>query len=148
MPRMAHARRADAMQCVADTRPQRKWISHMVLEKDGITDPEGIKVRAVPGIKGVAYLDPGRITSELSWVFGPLIVNLKQLGYNDTNLQAASVCSQPLALLIFRSRSRSREACTHDRGTRLTRCHGCSMIGGCLLTCWRSEMATSRTCCA
>jgi len=92
MPRMAHARRADAMQCVADTRPQRKWISHMVLEKDGITDPEGIKVRAVPGIKGVAYLDPGRITSELSWVFGPLIVNLKQLGYNDTNLQAASVC--------------------------------------------------------
>ena len=76
MPRMAHARRADAMQCVADTRPQRKWISHMVLEKDGITDPEGIKVRAVPGIKGVAYLDPGRITSELRESRGALLFAL------------------------------------------------------------------------
>lgn len=48
----------------------------MVLQKDGITDPVGIKLRPIETIQGIMYLDPGAITSALSYVFGPLIETL------------------------------------------------------------------------
>ena len=68
----------------------------MCLADDGVSDPEGfyftklmfnerdnnfgkicckkigIKLRAVKGLKGCKYLDPGAITDALSYVMGPL----------------------------------------------------------------------------
>ncbi len=49
----------------------------MVMQDDGVSDPEGIKLRAVKGIKGCAYLDPGAITNALSYVMGPLAETLE-----------------------------------------------------------------------
>ena len=56
-----------------DQDKKRRWIGHMVLQADGITDPPGIKLRPLEGIRGVMYLDPGAITNSLSYVFGPLV---------------------------------------------------------------------------
>eukprot|EP01094_Clydonella_sp_ATCC50884_P018051 TRINITY_DN3267_c0_g1_i1.p1 TRINITY_DN3267_c0_g1~~TRINITY_DN3267_c0_g1_i1.p1 ORF type:complete len:1413 (+),score=388.34 TRINITY_DN3267_c0_g1_i1:156-4394(+) len=68
---------------------KRKWVNHIMLDpKDGISDPEGIKVRPVDGLDGVMYLDPGALTSALSYVFGPLVETLRTLGYTDKNVRA------------------------------------------------------------
>lgn len=48
----------------------------MVLQKDGMTDPVGIKLRPIETIHGIMYLDPGAITNALSYVFGPLVETL------------------------------------------------------------------------
>ena len=56
---------------------QRKWIMHMVLKKDGFSDPDGIKLRAVKGIKGCAYLEVNQLMNSLSYVMGPLADTLK-----------------------------------------------------------------------
>lgn len=48
----------------------------MVLQKDGVTDPPGIKLRPIETIHGIMYLDPGAITNALSYVFGPLVETL------------------------------------------------------------------------
>ena len=55
---------------------KRKWIAHMVLRPDGVTDPPGIKLRPIETIQGIMYLDPGAITNALSYVFGPLVETL------------------------------------------------------------------------
>ena len=60
----------------ADDVEKRRWISHMVLGVDGVTDPPGIKLRAIETIHGIMYLDPGAITNALSYVFGPLVETL------------------------------------------------------------------------
>ena len=49
----------------------------MVLNNDGVSDPEGIKLRPVKGLKGCTYLDPGAITNALSYVMGPLSETLE-----------------------------------------------------------------------
>lgn len=68
---------------------KRKWVNHIMLDpKDGISDPEGLKVRPVDGLDGVMYLDPGALTSALSYVFGPLVETLRTLGYTDKNVRA------------------------------------------------------------
>ncbi|KAL6052470.1 DDHD domain-containing protein [Balamuthia mandrillaris] len=67
----------------------RKWIKHMVLQDDGCSDPAGIKVRPIPGIKGCSYLAEG-LLSRVSFVMGPLIKALRCVGYTENNLQAAS----------------------------------------------------------
>jgi len=61
------------------TYQQRKWIQHVMLQNDGATDPDGIKIRPIEGLDGCSYLDPsiGALTSSLSYVFGPLIDILK-----------------------------------------------------------------------
>lgn len=67
-----------------------RWIQHLCLQEDGISDPEGIKVRPVKGVEAVTYLDPGALTAPLSYVMGPLVENLQQLGYvYGDNLLAA-----------------------------------------------------------
>lgn len=71
---------------------QNRWIQHLCLQEDGISDPEGIKVRPVKGVEAVTYLDPGALTAPLSYVMGPLVENLQQLGYvYGDNLLAAGV---------------------------------------------------------
>lgn len=59
----------------------------MCLKDDGISDPEGIKVRAVPGIKGCDYLEAHSIMNSLSYVMGPLVVALKVRIYDLNDLQ-------------------------------------------------------------
>lgn len=72
-----------------DDNEKRRWISHMVLKEDGVSDPDGIKLRPVKGIKGCAYLDPGAITNSLSYVFGPFAEMLQDAGYiEEINLNA------------------------------------------------------------
>lgn len=48
----------------------------MVLQNDGFSDPIGIKLRPIETIQGIMYLDPGALTSSLSYVFGPLVETL------------------------------------------------------------------------
>lgn len=55
---------------------KRRWIAHMILGVDGVTDPPGIKLRPIETIHGIMYLDPGAITNALSYVFGPLVETL------------------------------------------------------------------------
>lgn len=65
----------------------------MSLGKDGISDPPEIEVRAEKGLEGCAYLEQGNhvIATEFSYIMGPLINNLKLLGYDDNNLRGAPV---------------------------------------------------------
>ena len=66
-----------------------KWLHHISLSEDMITERPGIQVRPISGLHGVDYLSPGALTSHLSYVFGPVIVALKGAGYTDDNLDAA-----------------------------------------------------------
>lgn len=65
-------------------------------------DAPGVRVRAVDGLRGCAYIDPGAVTGSLSYVFGPLIDNLQALGYDDHNLvcTAAAVMVMPMTILM------------------------------------------------
>mmetsp|Transcript_3142 Transcript_3142/g.4523 ORF Transcript_3142/g.4523 Transcript_3142/m.4523 type:complete len:832 (+) Transcript_3142:78-2573(+) len=66
------------------------WLTHMTLQPDLLTEREGIRVRVVPGLKGVDYLEPGMLTSAASYVFGPVIKALEKAGYADgVDLDAA-----------------------------------------------------------
>lgn len=66
------------------------WIKHISLQSDLISDPDGIKVRPMSGLRGVDYLLPGALTNFMSYVFGPVINALTKVGYTDgKNLDAA-----------------------------------------------------------
>jgi hypothetical protein len=64
------------------------WLRHMVLGQDGHSDPPGIKVRALEGLAGVDYLQPGAIMNATTWVFGKTIASLKEHGYDERCLKA------------------------------------------------------------
>jgi hypothetical protein len=68
------------------------WLEHMRLNpNDMITDPNGVKIRPISGLVGVDYLAPGIFTSHVSYVFGPVIQALQEVGYKEgVNLQAAN----------------------------------------------------------
>ena len=65
------------------------WVTHLCLSSDGVSDPPGIKVRPMVGLEGIDYLKPGYITGLFSYVFGPVINQLKEIGYTDKNMLAA-----------------------------------------------------------
>ena len=128
-------------------RQRRLWLQHMVLDLDGFSDPQGIKVRRhgvtpvysndsyitlaflslshtqhtfthftfthfrthnththahnsrsipmpqvrpVPGINGCDYLGLQPLVRPKSYVFGPLISCLRDVGYSNVNLTAAT----------------------------------------------------------
>ena len=67
-----------------------RWIQHISLMSDLKSDPPGIKVRPMTGLKGVDYLLPGALTNFVSYVFGPVIKVLNKVGYaNEVNLDAS-----------------------------------------------------------
>ena len=67
-----------------------RWIHHISLMSDLKSDPPGIKVRPMTGLKGVDYLLPGALTNFVSYVFGPVIKVLNKVGYaNEVNLDAS-----------------------------------------------------------
>eukprot|EP00744_Colponema_vietnamica_P032823 GILI01053480.1.p1 GENE.GILI01053480.1~~GILI01053480.1.p1 ORF type:complete len:345 (-),score=76.29 GILI01053480.1:11-919(-) len=66
------------------------WLIHMSLSEDGM-DPEGIKVRAWEGLKAADYAEPTVPgMKEVSWIWGKIIHNLAQIGYDSNNLNMAS----------------------------------------------------------
>jgi hypothetical protein len=66
-----------------------KWLHHMSLSNDMVTERPGVKVRPISGLAGVDYLTPGALTEHLSYVFGPVIDALQAAGYNNMTLDAA-----------------------------------------------------------
>ncbi len=61
-----------------ENRMENTYLTHLCLgagmSHDGLTDPSPfIRVRAVPGVHGCAFLTEQKVTSSLSYVFGPLV---------------------------------------------------------------------------
>jgi hypothetical protein len=66
------------------------WLQHMALQEDMKSEREGVQVRNIPGLAGVDYLSPGMLLNYVSYVFGPVIVALKKVGYEEgVDLDAA-----------------------------------------------------------
>jgi hypothetical protein len=61
-----------------------EWLAHMSLDENGHSDPPSIRVRPILGVDGLAYLCPGLLTSAVSFVFGPLIEELAEIGYSES----------------------------------------------------------------
>jgi Lecithin:cholesterol acyltransferase len=61
------------------------WLQHIMLQPDMVTEPDGVEVRNIEGLAGVDYLSPGALTSYVSYVFGPVIDVLRQVGYDDNS---------------------------------------------------------------
>ena len=59
------------------------WKRHMQLDEETGLDPPGVRVRAASGLDAVEYLLPG------FWVWGKVVENLADVGYDSSNLQAA-----------------------------------------------------------
>jgi phospholipid:diacylglycerol acyltransferase len=60
------------------------WHRHMKLCDDTGVDPKNIKVRAAQGLSSADFILPGY------WVWGKIIQNLAEIGYDYTNLHMAS----------------------------------------------------------
>ena len=60
------------------------WIKHLSLDAQTGLDPEGIKIRAALGLEAADFLLPG------FWVWGKMIENLAQVGYDSNNLYLAA----------------------------------------------------------
>jgi len=76
-------------------RGQRKWLEHLLLSEDGCSDPPGCAVRPVQGrdsqgLEGVEFLMKGTsaMLNKSTYVFGPLIAQLRQFGYSGSTLAA------------------------------------------------------------
>ena len=66
------------------------FVRHMLLADDGKSDPPGIRVRPMDGLEAVSSLSPEmKITTGLTTIFGEIIKNLTELGYDKHNLDAA-----------------------------------------------------------
>ena len=58
-----------------------RWVRHMRLKDDMMSEKDGIEVRPIPGCAGVDYLTAGALTESMSYVFGPVLKLLKSKGY-------------------------------------------------------------------
>jgi hypothetical protein len=94
----------------AKLREANPWLQHMVLGvgslHDGSSDPIGIKTRPVPGLQGCSYLTKERVTSSLSYVFGPLVEELKSIGYVEGKTLFAQTYDWRLILHLLEERDR------------------------------------------
>jgi hypothetical protein len=73
---------------VCDAEKRRKWIDHMTLAADGVSDPPGIKVRPVEGLHAIDYLATWSMAKAPSYVFAHLIDTLTSVGYDLSSLAA------------------------------------------------------------
>eukprot|EP00741_Cyanophora_paradoxa_P014681 tig00020816_g14159.t1 len=60
------------------------WLKHLELNATTGLDPEGIKLRAAVGLEAADWFMPSY------WVWAPVIENLADLGYDNTNLEMSS----------------------------------------------------------
>uniref|UniRef100_A0A7S4MD71 Lecithin:cholesterol acyltransferase n=1 Tax=Vannella robusta TaxID=1487602 RepID=A0A7S4MD71_9EUKA len=66
------------------------FVRHMLLADDGYSDPPGVRVRPMEGLEAVASLSPvNRLTTGITTIFGELIKNLLDIGYDRKNIAAA-----------------------------------------------------------
>eukprot|EP01117_Protostelium_nocturnum_P017292 TRINITY_DN7021_c0_g2_i3.p1 TRINITY_DN7021_c0_g2~~TRINITY_DN7021_c0_g2_i3.p1 ORF type:complete len:571 (+),score=146.57 TRINITY_DN7021_c0_g2_i3:329-2041(+) len=65
------------------------WVKHISLKSDGFSDPEGIKLRPMDGLRGVDHLNRSKPHKTRTTVFGKLIKNLADIGYDSNNLNAS-----------------------------------------------------------
>ncbi|TDH66019.1 hypothetical protein CCR75_007525 [Bremia lactucae] len=63
---------------------QKCWLQHMMLNRSTGMDPDGIKLRAAKGLEAADYLIGG------FWVWGKLVENLAEIGYDSNNLYMAA----------------------------------------------------------
>jgi len=68
---------------------QRRWLKHILLAADGVSDPPGIKVRPVDGLSGCDYLSDSPLAKKATYVFGHVIQTLADAGYDAMSLDAA-----------------------------------------------------------
>lgn len=81
---------AQHLQYMQEMECKSRWVRHMRLKDDMISEKDGIEVRPIPGCAGVDYLAPGALTESQSYVFGPVLKLLKSHGYVEgINLDAA-----------------------------------------------------------
>jgi hypothetical protein len=66
----------------------RNWVKHITPREDGWSDPPGIKVRAHPGFEGIDYM-ADNFLKKASFIFGKLISNLIDVGYEPKSMVAA-----------------------------------------------------------
>ncbi|KAK6936146.1 Lecithin:cholesterol/phospholipid:diacylglycerol acyltransferase [Dillenia turbinata] len=60
------------------------WLEHLSLDSETGLDPEGIRVRAIPGLVAADYFAPGY------FVWAVLIENLARIGYEGKNMHMAA----------------------------------------------------------
>ena len=82
---------------------ERRWLKHIMTAADGFSDPPGIKVRPVTGLHGIDFLAESALAKKPSYVFGYVIQQLIDVGYDTTNLDAFPV---PFFFLLFSSHHR------------------------------------------
>ncbi|KAL4088137.1 hypothetical protein PRIC1_012564 [Phytophthora ramorum] len=63
---------------------QKCWLEHMMLNRTSGMDPDGIKLRAAKGLEAADYLIGG------FWVWGKMVENLAEIGYDSNNLYMAA----------------------------------------------------------
>jgi len=61
------------------------WLNHLCLNGTTGLDPEGIKIRAAQGLEAADFILPG------FWVWGRIIENLAEIGYDHNNLRLVSI---------------------------------------------------------
>lgn len=66
----------------------RDWVKHITPREDGWSDPPGIKVRAHQGFGGLDYM-ADNFLKKASFIFGKLIANLIDVGYEPKSMVAA-----------------------------------------------------------
>ncbi|KAI9004341.1 Lecithin:cholesterol acyltransferase-domain-containing protein [Hyaloraphidium curvatum] len=73
-----------------ESQTQRAWLAHVTLGHDAREDPQHCMVRPLAGLEGVDFLQPGALLELGTYVFGPLIKQLVDVGYRPGfNLEAA-----------------------------------------------------------
>ena len=65
------------------------FLHHLCPAEDGFSDPPGIRIRPVEGLGAIDYLSHSSLTKAPSYVFGHMIRNLIDVGYDRKSLQAA-----------------------------------------------------------
>jgi phospholipid:diacylglycerol acyltransferase len=60
------------------------WLEHMSLNQSNFDDPQGVKLRGALGLSASDYLVAGY------WVWGKMIENLADVGYNENSIYMAS----------------------------------------------------------
>eukprot|EP01127_Copromyxa_protea_P003367 TRINITY_DN1318_c0_g1_i7.p1 TRINITY_DN1318_c0_g1~~TRINITY_DN1318_c0_g1_i7.p1 ORF type:complete len:1526 (-),score=243.36 TRINITY_DN1318_c0_g1_i7:2-4579(-) len=106
------------------------WIHHMMLNRTLNDSNEGVEIEVVEGSKGCGYLDMGGLTKvpgfgsllkRASYVLGPLIENLEEIGYTeDYDLFACPfdfrVAPGKLEETFFPTLTKKIEKCVRDTG--------------------------------
>ncbi|KXS21833.1 hypothetical protein M427DRAFT_151099 [Gonapodya prolifera JEL478] len=75
----------------------RMWLRHVGLDPSCVDDPKSqehggdgrIRVEPIEGLDGVNFLQPGALTATATYVFAPVIAELRNLGYTEKNLAGA-----------------------------------------------------------